>query len=214
MPRLVLFDLDGTLIPLPSCERRFAIWLLHRRHIGIRQLARSLSFALRWAPRYGRQVWKKNKAYVAGLPALRVQTWAEEFVRETLLPLLRPQLLQALRAHQALGDPVALLTGAADFLAYPLSRALGIEHCIASVSAQRNGRYCALPPRRHPFGAEKLRLARELCALRGCTLEQVIAYADSIHDTELLAAVGHPVAVCPDRSLRQQADSRDWTILT
>jgi phosphoserine phosphatase len=142
-----------------------------------------------------------------------VERWAEDFVHEALLPLLRPQLVQALRAHQAQHDTVALLTGAADFLARPLSRALGVAHCIASLPATRDGRYRARPPRLHPFGAEKLRLARQLCAVCGCGLAQAVAYADSIHDSELLAAVGQPVAVYPDRLLRQRADTSAWVLL-
>jgi hypothetical protein len=38
-------------------------------------------------------------------------------------------------------------------------------------------------------------------------------YADSHYDTAFLAALGHPVAVNPDRRLRAAALSRQWPVL-
>jgi hypothetical protein len=38
------------------------------------------------------------------------------------------------------------------------------------------------------------------------------AYTDSITDLPMLEAVGHPVAVNPDRDLRHEAEERGWEI--
>ena len=38
------------------------------------------------------------------------------------------------------------------------------------------------------------------------------AYTDSITDVPMLEAVGHPVAVNPDKDLRHVADEREWEI--
>jgi phosphoserine phosphatase len=213
MTRLVLFDLDGTLLPLPSCERRFVGWLRQQGRLGFTPLIASLAFALRWAPRYGRHVWKKNKAYVAGLPVETTEAWGREFAENILRPQLRWNLVRALARHQRHGDIVVLLTGAADFIARPLAASLGVDHVVASLCAVEHGRYTASPPLRHPFATDKLRLAADLCRQFGCTPGEITAYADSIHDRELLAAAGHPVAVCPDPALRRLAIASAWSVL-
>jgi HAD superfamily hydrolase (TIGR01490 family) len=213
MTQLVLFDLDGTLLPLPSCERRFVAWLRDTRRLGVGPLLRGAAFALRWAPHYGRHVWKKNKAYVAGLPVATVEAWGREFAEEVVRPQLRWGLVQSLALHQIRADTIVLLTGAADFLARPVAESLGVTHVVASECQVAHGRYTADPPPVHPFAAEKLRLANKLCQRFGCSLANVTAYADSIHDRELLAAVGQPVAVCPDPALRRLAFANAWSVL-
>jgi HAD superfamily hydrolase (TIGR01490 family) len=213
MARLAIFDLDGTLIPRPGAERRFARRLLADGLLGPAQWAHALAFGLRGLPRYGRHVWKKNKAYLAGLEVAGVERCADRFVRDTILPLLREALVRRLRAHQAAGDDLLLLTGTADFLARPLCEALGIAHCIATECVTRDGRFTASAPRVHPFGAQKLELARAFCDARSDTLAEATAYCDSAEDAVLLEAVAHPVAVDPDPRLALLARSRAWAVV-
>lgn len=210
---LVLIDVDGTLLTGASSERRLIRRLAARGRIGPVQLAACLGFALRHAPRYGRHVWKKNKAYLARLAVADVAAQAAELVQDVLLPDLRPGLLRRLEHHRAAGDTLALLTGAPSFIADPLARALDIEHCIATRCAVRGGRFTAAPPLRHPFREEKAQLAATLCRELGVRLEHAVAYADSVDDAPLLARVGHAVAVDPDRELAGCAAARGWEVL-
>ena len=53
---------------------------------------------------------------------------------------------------------------------------------------------------------------REVAAREGLDLAGSYAYSDSITDLPMLEAVGHPVAVNPDRELRREADRRGWQI--
>ena len=54
---------------------------------------------------------------------------------------------------------------------------------------------------------------RELAEERGYDLQRCYAYSDSITDEPMLAAVGHPFAVNPDRDLRRLAHRRGWPVL-
>jgi len=53
---------------------------------------------------------------------------------------------------------------------------------------------------------------RSLAERRGIDLGGSYAYTDSIADLPMLEAVGHPVAVNPDKELRKQAEERGWDI--
>lgn len=207
---LVFVDLDGTLLRGPSCERAFMAQLARAGVLGPRQALAAALFALRWAGRFGRHVFKKNKAWLAGLDADDVARRAAAF---RFAERLRPALCAELARERAAGARLILLTGAPDFLAAPAARAIGAEICCATVCARAGARFAAAPPLRHPFGAAKLALARELAAQLGAPLALCAAYADSIHDAPLLAAVGRPVAVAPDRALRALATASGWRIL-
>jgi len=51
---------------------------------------------------------------------------------------------------------------------------------------------------------------RRLATEAGYDLAECWAYSDSRTDLPMLAAVGHPVAVNPDRALRREAARRGW----
>jgi phosphoserine phosphatase len=54
---------------------------------------------------------------------------------------------------------------------------------------------------------------RELAAREQIDLGESTAYSDSHTDLPFLEAVGHPVAVNPDRELRRLAADRGWPVL-
>lgn len=64
------FDLDGTLMPLPSLERRFFRALRHRREIPLTNYLLWLWEALKLLPRGMSAVTHANKMYLKGLPVL------------------------------------------------------------------------------------------------------------------------------------------------
>lgn len=204
MASLAIFDLDGTLTPRPSAELRLLPRLARARLLGPRQL-------LAWLA--GGGPLRRNKAYLAALEAAQVARLAEQLVDDTLLALLRPAILARLRAHQADGLPVLLVSGTPDFVARPLCRRLGIAHWIATECAVRDGRFAAAPPRVYPHGEAKLALARSFCGRHGLRLEQAVAYGDSAADAWLLGAAGQAVAVHPDPGLARVARAQAWSIV-
>jgi hypothetical protein len=64
----------------------------------------------------------------------------------------------------------------------------------------------------YAYGAAKADAIRSLADRIGIDLEGSYAYTDSITDLPMLEAVGHPVAVNPDRDLRREAEARSWDI--
>lgn len=211
--RLVLFDIDGTLVPRPAAEPRLARWLLRRGRLGPRQILAFLWFVLRYFPVYGRLVLQKNKAWLSGLEPAVVDEWAHEFVAAVLLDCVYPPALRRLREHVEAGDHVVLLSGTPDFLARALASALGAEGAYGSLCSICGGRYCAALPDRHPHGATKVDAARAVAQAAGLELATAIAYGDSINDAHLFRVVGRSVVVMPDRRLRAAAGGEGWETL-
>lgn len=209
---LAIFDIDGTLVE-GSTERQFWRYLLKRGHQGPRQVLAYLMFWLRYFPVLRGQTAKKNKAYLYMLETARVRALADRFVAEEILPRLYAPAVQRLQRHLRQGDTVVLLSGTLEPIAYALAQALGVHYVRATVCRQRGGRYLAGPPKVHPFGAVKLEIATQLAADMGADLRDASAYGDSLHDLTLLEAVGHPVAVRPDRPLLETARGNRWLII-
>src|SRR5690606_5764357 len=64
----------------------------------------------------------------------------------------------------------------------------------------------------YAYGPTKRTGIEELARREGYDLAASHAYSDSATDIPMLEAVGHPVAVNPDRTLRRHAVQQGWDI--
>ncbi|WP_198025220.1 HAD family hydrolase [Salinisphaera hydrothermalis] len=211
--RLVIFDIDGTLVPSPSSEARFARYLWQIRALGPRQLLAFAWFTLRYLPRFGKHVMQKNKAYLSGHDYGYIVDTARRFVADVLVPTLHAPAVERLKAHQAAGDTVVLLSGTPQFLADALGEALGVEFCVGAACSTESGRFTSAPPRRHPYGPTKIDAAETLASQARLPLAEAVAFGDSINDAYLFRVVGEAVAVAPDRKLSAEAAGAGWEVL-
>lgn len=211
--RLAIFDVDGTLMTGKSTEKRFIPWLIHHGCLGPRQLAAMVWHVPRRFPVYGRHVFRKNKAYLAGLSQRVVAEQAARFVDSLPETDWVPASLEALRGHRERGETVVLLSGTLQPIIDALAARVGADAAVGTICDFENGRYTSKPPSRHPFYHAKAELLDEICSSHGATAGDVVAYADSRFDVPLLERVGEPVAVGPDRALASWARARGCRII-
>jgi HAD superfamily phosphoserine phosphatase-like hydrolase len=210
---LAVFDIDGTLVTGPSTEKRFFLHLLRSGRIGPRQVLGFAWFLLRWTPRFGRHVFKKNKAYLAWLREDDVRRLAAAWVAPALEQAWFAPCVARLRRHQEAGDAIVLLSGTPQFVAGAIGAALGVSRVIGSDCVVADGRFRTRPPRRHPFREDKAALVRSLARELGVAPADVTAYGDSIYDLALFREAGTVVAVRPDEDLAAVADASGWEVI-
>ncbi|HSV79946.1 MAG TPA: HAD family phosphatase [Ramlibacter sp.] len=216
-PRIALFDLDHTLLPIDSDYS----WGEFTQRIG-------------WTDPV--EFKRRNDAfyqhYIAGtldvhdyvrfaVEALRVRGEAayrdahERFMREWILPL-RPEALQLVDGHRQAGEPVAIVTATNELVTRPIAQAFGVAELIAvelerDASGWITGEIAGVPSMRE---GKVVRVTQWL-ARRGLDWADVelTFYSDSLNDLPLLERVDHPVATNPDLRLRTIALERGWRIL-
>ena len=64
----------------------------------------------------------------------------------------------------------------------------------------------------YSYGEHKAEAMKEIAEREGIDLSGSYAYSDSATDLPMLEAVGHPIAVNPDRELRKEAERRGWQV--
>lgn len=214
---IAFFDVDGTLLPFPSLERRL-VWNLFRlRQIPAASCLRWVMRSIRLGPWNLNAIARSNKAYLCGVPA-RV---LEDSLPGT--PEFFSAAVQRVWWHALRGDTIVLLTGTLAPLAgavkFALERELlwrGVEaeiHVVATqlqvINALCTGRVLGEPM----FGKEKAIALRRFAAAAGVTSGECFAYGDHHADHWMLTAAGKPFAVNPTRGLRRIARDRCWPIL-
>ena len=149
--------------------------------------------------------------------AIKSEAAHADFMRAVVQKAIQPQALDLVRAHQAAGDAVLIVTATNEFVTRPIAAAFDVPELIAiqlardPVSGWYNGEIDGTPS----FREGKITRVQAWLAERQLDWADVEStfYSDSINDLPLLEHVTHPVATNPDDRLRAIALERGWRIL-
>jgi len=217
--KLVLFDLDGTLIAKDS-DHAFGEFLVQLGWADAAQFSAENA-------RFYRQ-YQAGQLDIAAYVDFATRPWRdrsigeqqdvlERFMREQMLPAIGQQARTLVRSHLDAGDRVAIATSTNEFVTRPIADAFGVDALIATelerdAHGRVTGRIRGTPSLREG------KLARVHGWLRGQGLSlgdfaTSVCYSDSTNDLPLLQAVSDPVATNPSPALEAIAHERGWRIL-
>ncbi len=172
------------------------------------RLLDDVTFRDRWVREMARFLVGWSRAEVDALNAWTVRQMLDggEFHAAVVLRV---------RQHLADAERVVLVSGIFDLMAETFAAEVGAHAAIGSrldfkdrqCTGKIAGETCA--------GERKLAMLRAYLRHNGLDedLSQHYAYADSMSDLPMLAAVGTPTAVYPSAALRAEASRRGWAIL-
>lgn len=151
-------------------------------------------------------------ALTKGWDQQRVRDIVRDTLTEVIEPIVFSEALELMAEHRAAGRKVFIISASPEEIVMPLGDYLGVDQAIASrARIDEDGRYTGEMDR-YAYGPLKAEIMRELAESEGIDLGRSYAYSDSYTDAPMLEAVGHPVAVNPDRVLARLARERDWEI--
>ncbi|MGY5076812.1 HAD family hydrolase [Streptomyces nigrescens] len=141
-----------------------------------------------------------------------------EIVAETLHDLIDPiiydEAASLIEEHHAAGRDVVIVSTSGAEVVEPIGELLGADRVVATrMVVGEDGRFTG-EVEYYAYGPTKAEAVQELAVSEGYDLDRCYAYSDSATDVPMLAAVGHPFAVNPDRALRREAVARGWPVLS
>jgi HAD superfamily hydrolase (TIGR01490 family) len=210
------FDLDKTVIAKASMVAFSRP--LHRAGL----LSRRLMLRAAWAQLVYAQVGaspeklEKLRERVLSLTKGWEQSDVTQIVRDTLEDVIEPivfdEAIGRIRQHQAWGHRVFIVSAAPEEVVAPIAQLLGVDEAIATrAELDEHGRYSGRTER-YVYGPEKEVAILDTATRDHLDLSASWAYSDSATDIPMLSAVGHPVAVNPDRELARAAKDKGWPI--
>jgi len=151
-------------------------------------------------------------ALCAGWPVQQVQDIVAETLHELIEPLVYSEALELFAEHRAAGREVVLVSSSGEEVVGPIGDMLGVDRVIATRMVVEGGAYTG-DVEFYAYGENKAVAITELATEQGWDLADCHAYSDSATDIPMLAVVGHPVAVNPDKALRKEAVDREWPVM-
>lgn len=221
-----VFDVDGTFCATQSINS--LIWLRGRQQPGWRHRLWLIGLAWRAPLLWLADLVNRNLAdrmiyrQFGGVSLSHAQRDAVKLCEDLLFPSCFPKALAELEMHRAAGRRLILLSGGVDLVLAPLARKLGAEllaQRVVTNGDRMTGEYRTYEILENDCETGVSSQAKTKCAAltryaarTGIDLSASFAYGDSINDSEMLAATGHPVAVNPDPRLKRIAEQRGWEI--
>ncbi|MCL7940129.1 HAD-IB family hydrolase [Halomonas sp. ATCH28] len=144
----------------------------------------------------------------------QLAAWHQQFMASKIEPHILPRGEELVARHRSRGDTLLIVTATNRFITGPIAERLGIDELIAVEPEVVDGRYTGRATGIPSYREGKVKRLEAWLADKDLTLDGSWFYSDSHNDLALLEQVEHPVAVDPDPSLREVAETRGWKIIS
>ena len=217
IPRIqgICFDVDGTLIPEPSLERRFFRAVRQSGAIPVGNYFLWAQEALRLLPRGIAATLHGNKRHWSGVRCDQVLQQMEAII-------FFEEGMERTAWHARQGHRIVLVSGMPEALARMVAQAVECELEFRKIGSQvlvcatrmevRDGRWTGRLLGEAMYGEEKFRAVKSIAQEQRIDLRGSHAYGNTLLDRAMLAAVGHVHVVNPGRDLAAVANQCDWEI--
>lgn len=215
-PVAAFFDVDNTIMRGASIYH-FARGLARRKYFTAGQIAGFAYKQLKFVTSGSEDledvasVTAAALSFVEGRDVDELAALGEEIFDE-ITDRLIPGTLALAQQHLDAGHEVWLVTATPVELASILARRLGLTGALGTVSEIVDGKYTGRLVGKPLHGLAKAEAVRALADREQLDLAQCWAYSDSANDIPMLSAVGNPVVVNADPTLRQHARNEGWRI--
>jgi HAD superfamily hydrolase (TIGR01490 family) len=209
------FDLDKTIVakssPLALGRSFFREGLITRGSL-LKSLYAQLMYNLMGADETKMDRMREEAAKLtAGWEQERVRQVVNEVLDEVITPLIYAEALDLMHDHRAAGRLIVIISSSPEEIVEPLAGMLLVDHWIATKPRVVDGKYTG-ELEFYAYGPHKVDAIKKLAAEADIDLAGSFAYTDSVTDIPMLEAVGNPVVVNPDKTLRRMATEKGWII--
>ena len=225
LPKITLFDLDHTLLPLDSDYS----WGEFTTQIGWTDPVEFKQRNDEFFAQYKQGELKISEYVRFATQAIKDQGAAKsiaahaQFMATTIQPAIKQAATDLIAKHRAAGDQLVIVTATNEFVTRPIATAFGIDELIAvqlemDVRGESVGGTGWITgeikgvPSAHEGKVTRVEAWLSARNLRWKDVHTTF-YTDSINDIALLEKVNVPIATNPDARLKAIALERGWQIL-
>ena len=151
---------------------------------------------------------------LAAMPLAKLEELRFHFISKKIDQIILKKGKDLIEEHVNNGDHPIIITATNDFVARPIATLLGIEDLLACTAELKDGSYTGEILGTPTFKEGKVSRLKEWTKQNRKNLKGAWFYSDSHNDLPLLEFVDNPVAVDPDKVLKDIASNRGWKIIS
>ena len=155
---------------------------------------------------------KANKVYLRGLNFQDVYKIAKFCVDEYLIDHISPRFFDLMKWHRDNERMVFILSGSLKILVSVLGERLEVDQAMGNTLEIKDGKICGQLAGANLYAENKAIAVKQLVQKYNLDLNRSYAYGNHHSDHYKLQLFGNPVAVNPDRGLRQISFANNWQI--
>jgi len=213
MVKWAVFDVDGTLFPTTSMEKKYILHLLFLGQLPVRNIFYYALAAFYYLiTRNWVEALKNNKYYLKELPFRPVKENGARFVREQVWPHISKKGLQNIEKYRRLNYKILVMSGSPDFLTEVLAVRLKPDYLITSKMQIRNDIFTGRLDGLHPYGDRKTQLLQKAAPDIGLDFKQSIVFANHDSDIDHMKLFGTAIVVNPRPKLQEYASKNGWPV--
>lgn len=213
---LAIFDLDNTLLGGDS-DHAWGEFLCQRGYVNtVEHRAKNDAFYQDYC-RGELDVYAYQRFALGPIKGKTVEEadlWHTQFMASSIAPLWLPKAEALVEKHERANHFLLIITATNRFVTAPIAKKLRAHDLIATEPEIIDGRYTGNIVGTPSYQAGKVTRLQDWLQVHGESLYGSCFYSDSHNDLPLLEIVDRPVAVDPDDTLRQVAESRGWEIIS
>ncbi len=211
---IAFYDLDHTILHGNSAT--YLVEEARKRGImSTRQFRHAVYLSIIYKLNIGDPTKMINRmlSWLKGLKEESIKQLCREVFKDSLVSLIRTEILASLKEHREKNGAVVLLSSATSPICDPVSKHLELDDVICTRLATVNGTLTGATEGKLIYAMEKKHCLLSYCQEHGYDPIDSYYYGDSGTDRHVMEAVGYPVAVSPDRRLLKIATGRNWPIM-
>ena len=215
--RLVLFDLDGTVLSGDS-DTLWCRFLIDQGVLapGFQELCDEMAVRYAEGTVVPGDYYGLHAGTVEGYRPSDLLPMREAFLRDVIRPRISGDARALLQRHRDAGETLVLTTATHRVVSELTAADLQVDHYLCTELEQADGRYTGRIAGVANMRSGKVDRLRSWIRELGHpdrVLKEATFYSDSINDLALLSAVGRPIVVDPDPRLESTALRKGWSVL-
>lgn len=216
MTKAAFFDLDGTIVSVPS-EKILCYHLFRRNKIKLINMLRVIWIYFRYdigiITKYDSVKRLLLNLLLRDIRQSEINQYIEEYFLSYLVSRIYSEVHEELHQLSRNNFKIYLISSTLDVIVNPIANYLGVDEKYCTELEIIDGCYTGNVVGLIYYGEKKREIVNKLSYETKIDLSQSYAFGDSFQDVEMLRIVGNPVAVNPDTKLGKIARRSNWRIL-
>lgn len=214
MPKIALFDIDGTLIKQQS-QKLFLKFLFKEGVIGFLFFIKIYTWFFLYKINLVEKpevVMEKAVLFLKNKPTEFAQEKVDIFFKTSLLHFFDNKIVEVLQEKRQAGYTIVLVSNAFDFLVSRIASFLKADSFLATQLEIKNNIFTGKIDT-VMYGKNKVFYINKYLISKKISLLNSFAYTDHHSDLPMLELVDNPVLVNPDKALANIGKQRGWKII-